>query len=353
MPKNDEVGRRLASLEDGVLKEQRSNFIEIGKLLTEILDKSLYAAKGYRSFVKYVDDDTVFKFTGKHAVRLVRTYRFIESLPVGVSVPTSERQVRPLIKLGFDEAREVWSEAQKEARREGKPVTGELVADLVGRFQRNSFGRAWTRSGKGGRASPILRNNPLDGEDTPASSLRSVLLMTEFEQLRAKVDGLTLWEKERILCEWKRTLDGDLLVLSCEEGTVSPTSSRKRCQGELWSGGSNNDSTSNCEVSASDSSTIVVNGLPGFARKRKRTGLRKPRSNMASLVHAIADHHRNNDDDQNLLNAVGTVCAPPPHHHHHHQHAFRHRERNEERKQEEVSRQRLGLLWSAVQIVSK
>ncbi|GMH39191.1 hypothetical protein BSKO_07089 [Bryopsis sp. KO-2023] len=346
MPKSDELGRRLASLEDGVQKEQRSNFIEIGKLLTEILDKSLYAAKGYRSFVKYVDDDTVFKFTGKHAVRLVRTYRFIESLPVGVSVPTSERQVRPLIKLGFDEAREVWIEAQKEARREGKPVTGELVADLVGRFQRNSFGRAWTRSGKGGRGSPCLRSNPV-GEENPASSFRTVLLMAEFEQLRAKIHGLTLWEKEKILNEWKRALDGDLSVLSSsEEGTVSPVSSRKRCQGELWAGSNNDSSSNNCDWSASDSSTGVADDLPGFARKKKRTGFRKPRSNMDTLlVHSLTE--RPVKKEQNLWNAVGAVCQPDL------RYACRNGKRNSEQKNEEVSRQGLGLLWSAVQIVSK
>ena len=87
----------LANLEDGVRKEQRSNFLEIGKLLTEILDNELYLLKGYKSFVKYIDDEPVFRFTGKHAIRLVRTYRFINSLPRGVSVPTSERQVWGLL----------------------------------------------------------------------------------------------------------------------------------------------------------------------------------------------------------------------------------------------------------------
>ena len=90
---NWENDNKLAKLEEGVRKEQRSNFLEIGKLLTEILDNELYVLKGYKSFVKYIDDEPVFRFTGKHAIRLVRTYRFIESLPPGVSVPTSERQV--------------------------------------------------------------------------------------------------------------------------------------------------------------------------------------------------------------------------------------------------------------------
>lgn len=88
-----ELVRRLARLEGGVRREQRSNFIEVGKLLSEILDNQLFVAKGYRSFVKYVDDDRGLKFTGKHAVRLVRTYRFIQSLPQELSLPTSERQV--------------------------------------------------------------------------------------------------------------------------------------------------------------------------------------------------------------------------------------------------------------------
>lgn len=323
-------------------KEQRSNFIEIGKLLTEILDKELYAAKGYRSFVKYVDDDTVFKFTGKHAVRLVRTYRFIESLPVGVSVPTSERQVRPLIKLGFDEAREVWIEAQREARREGKPVTGELVADLVGRFQRHSFGRAWTRSSKGPRAGPGLRSaSSPSAEDNPTSSFATVLLLAEFEQLRAKVKGLSQWEKEKILSEWKKALDVDLLVLNGEDGT-STVDSRKGFQEEMWSS-SKNDSSSNCDLSLSGSSIAMEDDLPGFARKRKRTGFRKPRSNMDSLV--ISSGGMGNT----FNHAKGLELA---------KHDFPcvwegdHRKRVKQEK-DEVSRQGLGLLWSAVQIVSK
>lgn len=239
----------LANLEDGVRKEQRSNFLEIGKLLTEILDNELYLLKGYKSFVKYIDDEPVFRFTGKHAIRLVRTYRFINSLPRGVSVPTSERQVRPLIKLGFEDARNVWLEAQRRTKEEGKPVTGELVAELVGQInvakgQQDASNqrkmRPHTKPRRWGHDSDASHTDDeawagAVAEEAPRREVEdtqsAVLLLAEFERLRERVKDLPQQQRERLLMEWRDSVDDDLNGMESSYGSRSGGSgNRKRKQ---------------------------------------------------------------------------------------------------------------------------
>ncbi|CAD7697966.1 unnamed protein product [Ostreobium quekettii] len=241
-----ETSVELTKLEEGVQKEQRSNFIEIGKLLTEILDNEFYVLKGYKSFVKYIDDEAVFRFTGKHAIRLVRTYRFIQSLPDGVSVPTSERQVRPLIKLGFDDARDVWMEAQRRTREDGKPVTGELVAELVGQLNRprgseeatnqrkmrpHTKPRRWCQDSdasytddedfEGAREEQAGRR---DADDIQPA----VLLLAEFERLRERVKDLPQQQRERLLMEWHQSVNEDLNSLDSSYGSGCTVVKKRR-----------------------------------------------------------------------------------------------------------------------------
>jgi len=241
-----ETSVELTKLEEGVQKEQRSNFIEIGKLLTEILDNEFYVLKGYKSFVKYIDDEAVFRFTGKHAIRLVRTYRFIQSLPEGVSVPTSERQVRPLIKLGFDEARDVWMEAQRRTREDGKPVTGELVAELVGQLNRprgyeeaanQRKMRPHTKPRRWGQDSDASCTDDEDfegaregqaGQRETDDIQPAVLLLAEFERLRERVKDLPHQHRERLLMEWHQSVNEDLNSMDSSYGSGCTVTRKRR-----------------------------------------------------------------------------------------------------------------------------
>eukprot|EP00803_Ostreobium_quekettii_P009562 evm.model.scf_1662.1 EVM.evm.TU.scf_1662.1 scf_1662:3094-5175(-) len=240
-----ETSVELTKLEEGVQKEQRSNFLEIGKLLTEILDNEFYVLKGYKSFVKYIDDEAVFRFTGKHAIRLVRTYRFIKSLPRGVCVPTSERQVRPLIKLGFDDARNVWLEAQRRTKEDGKPVTGELVAELVSQLNRPRGSeeamqrrmRPHTKPHRWGQDSDASGTEDEDFEDVrgeqavrrEADEIQSaVLLLAEFERLRERAKELPQRLRERLLTEWRHALDEDLSTMESSFGSAGTVVRKRR-----------------------------------------------------------------------------------------------------------------------------
>jgi len=241
-----ETSVELAKLEEGVQKEQRSNFLEIGKLLTEILDNGFYVLKGYKSFVRYIDDEPVFRFTGKHAIRLVRTYRFIKSLPRGVCVPTSERQVRPLIKLGVDDARNVWLEAQRRTKEDGKPVTGELVAELVSQLNRPRVSEETIQRKMQPHTKPRRWSQDSDasctededfedarGEQTvrrEAGEIQSaVLLLAEFERLRGRAKELPQRLRERLLTEWQHALSEDLNSMESSYGSGG-TVARKRRQ---------------------------------------------------------------------------------------------------------------------------
>lgn len=145
-------------------------------------------------------------------------------------------QVRPLIKLGFDEARLVWMEAQRIGARDGKSVTGELVSEIVSQLEKSRSGsvsrtRHNTLSRVESSAYPatLLTSSPaasLERSVSPCSSFQTGLdasqLSADFEHLRAKIKVLPAGDKEQLLlrvcCETSvnfRVLVNDLTQLMC------------------------------------------------------------------------------------------------------------------------------------------
>lgn len=121
--------------------------------------------------------------------------------------------MRPLIKLGFDEARLVWMEAQRIGARDGKSVTGELVSEIVSQLEKSrSGGASRTRHSTLSRVessayppTPITSSPAvsLDQSASQCSSLHANLdatqLSADFEQLTAKVKVLPAGDKEQLL----------------------------------------------------------------------------------------------------------------------------------------------------------
>lgn len=127
-------------------------------------------------------------------------------------------QVRPLIKLGFNEARLVWIEAQRVGARRGKLVTGEMVADIVNRLKKEdlklehhgTLRQGTTTGAKLGCGSPSsVHSEPTAAARMPVTdvqlgescqaSVDGMLLLADFEALRSRANALADGEKQRIL----------------------------------------------------------------------------------------------------------------------------------------------------------
>ncbi|WP_250126325.1 hypothetical protein [Chroococcidiopsis sp. CCMEE 29] len=105
-------------------------FYEAALALRELHDRKLYRSTHSR-FDHYCRER--FGFSQQNADLLIRAARVIDNLKVTTIgcnfLPTSERQVRPLTKLGPDEQREVWQQAVEQAG--NKVPSGRIVKSLV------------------------------------------------------------------------------------------------------------------------------------------------------------------------------------------------------------------------------
>jgi hypothetical protein len=121
-----EESARLAELE----KEIEVNVSIVGRALIEIRTKKLYRAT-HPTFEDYCQER--FDMGRNYVNRQIQAATIIDNLvPIGhQSLPTSERQARPLAKLPAEQQPAAWEKAQEKAKEEGKPVTARHVEEAV------------------------------------------------------------------------------------------------------------------------------------------------------------------------------------------------------------------------------
>ena len=97
----------------------------MGTALPQIRDQRLYR-QSHTNFDNYCAER--WQYGRGYADRLIGTAELAQKLtPIGVTMqPTHEAQLRPLLGLPLDQAKEAWLKAAKEA--DGRPPTAKLVA---------------------------------------------------------------------------------------------------------------------------------------------------------------------------------------------------------------------------------
>jgi hypothetical protein len=130
---------RLAECEAVITQGIRS-FYETGKALQEIRENHLYKESDFETFESYCIKK--WKFTSEHAYRLMQSYEVIKemevsnkTLPIGSVFPTSESQIRPLLKIkDSDERLKAWNEAVKNSEENEKPITAKDVQEVAAKY---------------------------------------------------------------------------------------------------------------------------------------------------------------------------------------------------------------------------
>lgn len=118
---------QLADLET-TIERGLTTFVEVGTALATIRDSRLYR-DGYATFEEYCR--ARWGMTRQAANRLVAASEVATVLEPTGSIPTSERQVRPLVSLEPDEQREAWGRANEIAEVEGTRVRARHVEQAV------------------------------------------------------------------------------------------------------------------------------------------------------------------------------------------------------------------------------
>lgn len=116
-----------------VIRAGLDTFVQVGQALAAIRDERLYRAT-HGTFEDYCRERWQMDRTYAH--RLTQAAEVVGMLPMDNTVPTSERQARPLTKLRNepDRARAAWSRAVESAPRDDQDrprVTAALVQNAV------------------------------------------------------------------------------------------------------------------------------------------------------------------------------------------------------------------------------
>ena len=109
-----------------------TTFIEVGTALAQIRDQRLYR-QSHTNFKVYCAER--WQYGRGYADRLIGTAELAQKLtPIGVTMqPTHEAQLRPLLGLPLDQAKQAWIKATKETG--GRPPTAKLVAQAAAEFR--------------------------------------------------------------------------------------------------------------------------------------------------------------------------------------------------------------------------
>lgn len=118
---------RMPSCE-AVIEKGWQTFVDVGLALARIRDQKLYRA-GYDTFEAYCREK--WHYAKSHAYRIIGAAEVVATLsPIGdIPGPTHEAQVRSLIGLEPEKAREAWKKAVEKAK--GGMVTAKLVRNAV------------------------------------------------------------------------------------------------------------------------------------------------------------------------------------------------------------------------------
>jgi len=117
-----------------VIKQGLQTFIEVGQALMTIKEKRLYRI-GFKTFEDYCVER--WSINKAYANRLIQATESITNLtPMGVILPKSERQVRPLTSLEPEIQKEVWTEVVKT---HGDNITAAKVQSVVNNWKPVDF----------------------------------------------------------------------------------------------------------------------------------------------------------------------------------------------------------------------
>lgn len=111
-----------------VIERGWQTFVEVGRALARIRDGKLYRAQ-YDTFESYCREK--WHYGKSHAYRLIGAAEVFTCLsPIGdIPGPTHEAQIRPLMGLEPEKARDAWRKAVEKAK--GAMVTAKLVRNAV------------------------------------------------------------------------------------------------------------------------------------------------------------------------------------------------------------------------------
>jgi DNA N-6-adenine-methyltransferase (Dam). len=110
-----------------VIERGLNTFVEVGAALLEIRDSRLYK-DNYSTFESYCQER--WGMSKQHAFRLMDGVEVIRNLsPMGDFLPSSERQIRPLVGLPQEQQFQVWQQVVNTAP-EGK-ITSSFVQEVV------------------------------------------------------------------------------------------------------------------------------------------------------------------------------------------------------------------------------
>lgn len=116
-----------------VIKQGLKTFIEVGQALLTIREKRLYRLE-FGTFEDYCRDRWGMAKT--QANRLIQATETIYNLtPIGVILPQTESQARPLTQLQPEVQREAWKEVVQQAEQTNQPITAAKVQDVVNTFK--------------------------------------------------------------------------------------------------------------------------------------------------------------------------------------------------------------------------
>ena len=117
---------RLAELEE-IIEKGLKTFTHVGKSLIEIRDSKLYKEE-YSTFNSYCKER--WGMVKTQANRLISASNVVDNLtPMGVILPTNERQVRPMTKLEPEQQAVAWDKAVEVS--EGNVPTAKVVQEVV------------------------------------------------------------------------------------------------------------------------------------------------------------------------------------------------------------------------------
>lgn len=108
-----------------------NTFWEVGKALAAIRDSRLYRQE-FGDFESYCRDR--WGMGRAYAHRLIEGAKVVPTLTIGNTPPANEAQVRPLVGLDPETQRDLWRQAQEEAKADGRPVSGTRVEELKRRI---------------------------------------------------------------------------------------------------------------------------------------------------------------------------------------------------------------------------
>lgn len=123
--------KELTQYEDVIARGSKT-FIEVGNALAAIRDAKLYRAE-FETFEKYCHER--WDFTKTQANRLIGASNVTQALtPIGVILPATESQARPLTTIDMEEVGDCWQEVIETAEKDGdgKPkITAKHVEETV------------------------------------------------------------------------------------------------------------------------------------------------------------------------------------------------------------------------------